>query len=99
MGVYVFGLLTLLGAPNALALGVLAGVADVIPFIGALLVLWPAVLAALSVGPTQAGIAFVAVVAYQEIESRVLVPRIYGNVLRLSPVAIVVAILIGAKLA
>lgn len=73
MMVFVFVLLLAVGSPNALALAVLAGVADVIPFVGGIFVLWPAVLSTLSVGPNQAGIVFVALVAYQEFESRVLV--------------------------
>jgi putative heme transporter len=98
IGLYTFTLLWLVGAPNPLALGLLASVADAIPFLGPFIVLIPAVAAALSVGPPQAGIAFIALVLYQEIENRILVPRVYGSALRLSPVAVIVAVLVGGKL-
>jgi predicted PurR-regulated permease PerM len=98
IGLFVFGLLWLVGAPNPLALGLLAAIADAIPFIGPFIVLFPAVAAAFTVGPPQAGIVFVAVVLYQEFENRFLVPRVYGSALRLSPVAVIVAVLVGGKL-
>jgi hypothetical protein len=37
-------------------------------------------------------------VLYQEFESRILVPRIYGRVLRLSPAMVLLALLIGGTL-
>jgi hypothetical protein len=36
--------------------------------------------------------------AYQEFESRVIVPRIYGKVLRLPAAAVMIALLVGGKL-
>ncbi|HTA20175.1 MAG TPA: AI-2E family transporter, partial [Polyangia bacterium] len=38
-----------------------------------------------------------AMVGYQEFESRVIVPRVYGRALRLSSAVVVVALLIGGK--
>ena len=35
---------------------------------------------------------------YQEFESRILVPRVYGRVLRLSPAIVLVALLVGGTL-
>ena len=98
IAVFTFGLLTALGVPNALSLAVLAGFADVIPFIGGLLATVPAVLVGLSQGVTTAIIIAIVLFVYQEFESRVLVPRIYGRVLRLSPTAVLVALLIGGTL-
>ncbi|MDP9373083.1 MAG: AI-2E family transporter [Chloroflexota bacterium] len=98
MGLFAFALLRLLGVPNALALAILAAFTDLIPFIGSWLATTPAVLAALSVGPGQALIVLVSMVLYQEFESRVLIPRVYGQTLRLSPVAVMVALLVGGKL-
>lgn len=89
----------LLGVPNGLALGVLAGITDFIPVVGLLLSVIPATLAALSVSVTTAIIVGAALIAYQEFENHVLVPRIYGATLRLPTVAVFVALLIGAKLA
>ena len=93
-----FVLLTALKVPNALSLAAFAAVVDVIPFIGGLLATAPAAAAAASRGSGVA-IAVIAIMfVYQEIESRILVPRVYGRVLRLSPAAVILALLIGGTL-
>jgi predicted PurR-regulated permease PerM len=98
IAVFTFGLLTALGVHNAVALAVFAGITDVIPFIGGLVATTPAVLAALSKGVPAALIVFAAMFVYQELESRIIVPRVYGRVLRLSPALVIVALLIGGIL-
>jgi predicted PurR-regulated permease PerM len=66
--------------------------------IGGILAVTPAVLSALSQGPGTAAIVAAMMFAYQEFENRVLVPRIYGRALRLSPAAVLIALLVGGKL-
>jgi predicted PurR-regulated permease PerM len=98
IGVFTFLLLVICGVPNALSLALLAMVADVIPFVGGLLATAPAVLSALSVGSSTALVVLLALFIYQEFENRILVPRVYGHVLRLAPAAVVLALLAGAIL-
>lgn len=98
IGSFVLVMLTALGIPNAVALATFAAVADVLPFVGGLLATAPPVLLALQKGPGVAGLIFVLMVSYQELESRVIVPRVYGTTLRLPPAAIVVALLVGGRL-
>ncbi len=98
MAVFTFAVLTIAGVPNALALALFAGVADVLPYIGALLACGPAFIAALSQGTTVAIIVLVVLAAYQEFESRVIVPRIYGKVLRLPAATVMISLLVGGKL-
>jgi hypothetical protein len=56
------------------------------------------VLFALARGPTIAIVVAVVLICYQEFESRILVPRIYGRVLRLPSAAVLLALLIGGTL-
>ena len=98
IGVFSFLLLVSCNVPNALALALFAAVADVIPFIGGLVASAPAVLAAFSRGAPVGIIVLVTLFVYQEVENRVLVPRIYGHVLRLTPATVVLALLTGATL-
>ncbi|HEX5506331.1 MAG TPA: AI-2E family transporter [Thermomicrobiales bacterium] len=98
IGGFTFVLLVILGVPHALALGVFAGFADLIPFIGPVVATVLPVLAALQRGPVTALIVLVALIAYQQLESHLLIPRVYGQTLRLAPVAVVVALLIGGAL-
>lgn len=99
MGGFMFILLTACGVPNALALSVFGGIADVLPFIGIFLTMGPAVLAALVKGPVIVAIVFVAMLAYEEFESRVLVPMVYGRALRLPSSVVLFALIAGGTLA
>ena len=98
MAVFTFLLLRACGVENALALAVFAGLADVLPYIGPLLSVAPAVLVALARGPAVAAVVLVAMLAYEEFESRVLIPRIYGRALRLPSSVVLVALLAGGTL-
>jgi predicted PurR-regulated permease PerM len=98
MAIFTFVLLKACGVENALALAVFAGLADVLPYIGALLSVVPAFLAALSRGPVVAAVVLVLMLAYEEFESRVLVPRIYGRMLRLPSSVVLFALLAGGTL-
>lgn len=98
IGVFALILLSILGVPSALSLAIFAAFADLIPLIGGVLVVAPSVLFALTVGPVQAVIVLIAFVVYQQFESHLLLPRIYGQSLRLSPLAVIVALLVGGTL-
>jgi predicted PurR-regulated permease PerM len=91
-------LLELLGVPDALALAIFAGLTDVIPFIGGVIASAPAVVAAIGNGASTAIIVVIAMFLYQEFETRILVPRLYGRVFRMSPALILIALLIGGTL-
>jgi predicted PurR-regulated permease PerM len=98
ISVYVFALLVICRVPNALSLALFAAVVDVIPFVGGFLVIAPAVLVALSRGLPVAGVVLVALLVYMEFESRILVPKIYGKVLRLSSTVVILALVAGGIL-
>jgi predicted PurR-regulated permease PerM len=98
MAIFVFILLKACDVPNALAVAVFTGVADVLPYIGALLSVGAAVLASLSRGPDIIIVVLVLMLAYEAFESRVLVPRIYGRALRLPSSVILFSLLSGSVL-
>jgi predicted PurR-regulated permease PerM len=98
IAVFSFVLLAACGVPNAMALAVFAGIADVLPYIGAFLSIGPMVIAALARGPVVVAVVLLIMLAYEEFESRVLVPRIYGRALRLPPSVVLFALLAGGTL-
>jgi predicted PurR-regulated permease PerM len=91
-------LLTVLGVPAVVPLAILAGLCDVIPVVGVILATVPAVLLALTVSPATAGIVLACYIGYHVVESYFLVPRIYGQRLRLSTLAVLLALLVGTTL-
>ena len=98
IGVFTFLLLLACRVPNALSLSLLAALTDVIPFIGGLMVIPFAVIGALPLGLPVAGLVLVAFGIYTEFESRILVPKVYGQVLRLSPTMVILALVAGGTL-
>ena len=98
MTVFMFALLTVCGIPNALVIAVFGGLADVLPYIGIFLTMGPAVVASLPFGPVIALVVFVLMLAYEEFESRVLVPMVYGRELRLPSSVVLFSLIVGATL-
>lgn len=97
-GVYAFVTLSLFRVPAAIPLAVLAAVCDVIPVLGVVVSTLPAVLLALTVSPLAAAGVLALYILYHVIENYVLVPRIYGRRLRLSGLAVLIALVVGGTL-
>jgi predicted PurR-regulated permease PerM len=98
-GIYVFTALTILGVPAALVLALLAFLFDFIPVLGFFLSCGPAVIMAATVSPSLA-IAMVPVyLFYDFLENYFIAPRVYGDRLELSKVAVLLAFAAGAQLA
>jgi predicted PurR-regulated permease PerM len=98
MAVFTFGVLEVFRVDDALALALFAGMTDIIPFIGGYVASLPAIVAVSGSGPAAVLIVCLLMFAYQEFESRILVPRVYGKVLRLPPAIVVVSLLVGGTL-
>ena len=84
--------------PNALAIAVFGGVMDLLPYLGIFLTMGPAVLAAAMQGPGIALVVLLMMLAYEELESRVLVPLIYGRALRLPSSVVLFSLIVGTLL-
>jgi predicted PurR-regulated permease PerM len=86
----------LIGLPYALVLGLIAGVFEVLPMIGPLLGMLPAVLIALATstiaGPQQVIWVVVAATVIQQIENNLLVPRVMNKSVGINPILSILAI-------
>ncbi len=83
----------LIGLPNPLALAILAGLFEGIPLIGPFLAAVPALLAAVPMGTPAVLLTIAWSLAVQLVESNVLVPRLMGHAVGVSPLVSLVAIL------
>jgi predicted PurR-regulated permease PerM len=89
----------LLGSSYALALGLIAGLLDMIPNIGATIAGFILTLVMLAeLGATEALIMLVVVLVYQQLENSVLTPTIQGKAVSLSAFFIIVAVAIFGAL-
>jgi predicted PurR-regulated permease PerM len=93
-------MLVILRAPYAFALGLLVGVVDLIPMIGATLA---AVIVCLLVlmfkGLTAALILAVFYIIYQQLENNVLQPIVFSRAVEVSPLVTLIALILGATVA
>jgi len=90
--------LSILKVPAALPLAVLAGICDVIPVVGIVVATAPALLLALTVNPATAAAVTGLYAAYHLLEAYVIVPAVYGRSLRLSTLAVLLALIVGGAL-
>lgn len=97
----------IVGLPNALALGLLAGAMEFVPTLGPIISAVPAVLVAFFQGSlwlplTNLWFAVLVLGLYlliQQIEGNVLIPRVLGRSLNLHPLIVLVAVILGGSLA
>ncbi|HEU5438054.1 MAG TPA: AI-2E family transporter [Ktedonobacterales bacterium] len=88
-----------LGVPYPALLGVLAGLTEIIPFLGPWISGAVAVtVAALAVDPLKAGQVVILFMALQQIEGNTLLPIVMNRTVELNPLLIVVAVLLGGAL-
>ncbi len=81
-------LLWSIGVQPALVFGFIAFLGEFVPMIGPVLTSIPALFVALSIGPDKFGLALLAVLFVQQVETNVLVPFILGKSMELNPISI-----------
>lgn len=88
----------IIGVPSPLLFGILAGIFNVIPYLGPLLGGVPLIVVALSLGFPTAIAATIVVFGTQFIESQILQPRIMANSTNLHPATVIIGLLIFGTL-
>ncbi|MGZ8702483.1 MAG: AI-2E family transporter [Gaiellaceae bacterium] len=98
-GVVSTGVLLGVGVPYAVALGLLVAILDLIPLAGATIAAILVSTVAFLDTTTAGVIVLVFFIVYQQLENHVLQPVVYGRTVQLAPLAVLIAVLIGAELA
>ena len=103
LSVFIFALtyigLTILGVDYALVLALIAGLLEVVPYIGPFVSAIPAVFFALIQSPPLVIGVILLYIIIQKTEGDVLVPKIMEKTIGTSPLVVLLALLIGFKLA
>lgn len=97
-GVVVFVTLVMLGVPFALLIGLWVALVAMIPLVGGLIAGVPTVVIALLHSPTAAVVMAVVFVAFQLVENHLLYPIVMSRTVRMNPLWVLLAVLIGANL-
>ena len=97
-GMYFIGL-SALGVPYALAVAFFGGVMEIIPYVGPIIAVVPAVILGLLVSPMMGFLVFIFYLVAHQLEAHIIAPQVLKRSIGLSPVVIIITILTGAKLA
>ncbi|MDA0208420.1 MAG: AI-2E family transporter [bacterium] len=89
---------SLIGLPFSLILAIMAGLLEVVPFLGPLAAGIPAIIIGLSVSPLHGLLAAVVALLIQQIEGQILSPKIMHRVTGLNPVVTLLVVVVGFEL-
>ncbi|HEY9582990.1 MAG TPA: AI-2E family transporter [Candidatus Paceibacterota bacterium] len=99
VGVLVFLGLSVLGVPYATTLAALAALLEIIPVFGPILSAIPAALVAFSISPSLGFMVVGLYVIIQQFENHLITPLVITRIVGIPPIIVIVALLVGAKLA
>jgi predicted PurR-regulated permease PerM len=100
VGLWIFGVAGIFpdGQRYAVFFGVFYGLMELIPYVGPILGGIPPVLVALFSDPLSAVWVVLLLVALQQFEGHVVAPQVFGHTLRINPLIVIFALLLGAQL-
>jgi len=90
--------LWLLGVPYALILAIFGGLLEIIPYLGPIISAVPAVALGFFISPLTGLLVLAAYIIIQQFENHIITPQVMKRAVGLNPVAVILALLIGAKL-
>jgi len=91
--------LLILDVRYALVLALIAGITEAIPFVGPFIGAVPAVFLAFLESPLKGIFVVILYIVVQQLENNIIVPKVMAKAVGLNPIVVIVAILLGAKLA
>lgn len=90
--------LSLIGVDYALSLALIAGFLEIVPMVGPLVSVIPALIVAASISPLTTLLVAVLYLFIQQLENNILVPKVMEKAVGFSPLLTLIAILVGGKL-
>jgi predicted PurR-regulated permease PerM len=98
VGVLVYIGLSFLDIRFALLLAILAGILEIFPYIGPVIAAVPAVILGFLQAPVLGLWVLILYLVIQQLENYLIVPLVIGKIVKLNPVAVILALLVGSKL-
>jgi predicted PurR-regulated permease PerM len=100
LALYLFGVLGIFpdGRKYAVVLGVFYALMELVPYVGPILGALPAVLIALFTDPITAAWVVLLFVGLQQVEGHIVAPQIFSHTLRINPLLVIFALLLGLQL-
>lgn len=89
---------TLIGLPYGVALGIMSGFLNIIPYLGSFLAMFPALIIGIVHSPFMLVKVLIVALIEQTLEGRIISPKILGNNLKIHPALILIVLLTAGKL-
>lgn len=89
----------LIHQPLALVLGIVAGLCNIIPYIGPYIGIAPALFVSLTMTPQKLILVIIVVIVVQQIDGNVIYPNIIGKTLQIHPLTIILFLLAAGHIA
>ena len=89
----------LIHQPLALVLGIVAGLCNIIPYIGPSIGIAPALFVSLTMAPQKLILVIIVVIVVQQIDGNVIYPNIIGKTLQIHPLTIILFLLAAGHIA
>ena len=99
LALYIFGVIGIFpdGRTYAVAFGVFYGTMELVPYVGPILGAIPPVLVALFTKPITALWLVLLFIGLQQLEGHVVAPQVFGHTLRINPLLVILALLLGLQ--
>ncbi len=100
IALWIFGVVGIFpdGRTYAFAFGLFFGIMELVPYVGPVLGALPPVIVALVQDPLTALWVVLLFVALQQLEGHVVAPNVFGRALRLNPLLVILALLLGGQI-
>jgi predicted PurR-regulated permease PerM len=100
VALWLFGVLGIFpdGRTYAFAFGLFFGLMELVPYVGPLLGALPPIIVALAQDPLMAVWVALLFLALQQLEGHVVAPNVFGRSLRLNPLLVILALLLGGEI-
>jgi predicted PurR-regulated permease PerM len=100
LALYIVGVVGIFpdGRKYAVVFAVIYGIAELIPYVGPIIGALPAVLVALFTDPISAVWVALVFAGLQQLEGHIVAPQIFGHTLRINPLLVIFALLLGLQL-
>jgi len=99
VGTFTFLGYWLIGVDYAFLFGVIAGLANLIPYLGPYIGLLPAVLVTIFNDPFKALLCCIVVLVVQQLDGNIIYPNVIGKSLAIHPLTIIIVLLVAGNLA
>ncbi len=99
LALYIFGVIGIFpdGRTYAVAFGVFYGTMELVPYVGPILGAIPPVIVALFTKPITALWLVLLFIGLQQLEGHVVAPQVFGHTLRINPLLVILALLLGLQ--